>query len=331
MANFPPKHDKDPIGYLVWRRFPRLSAQLYLGTPDGLSADQSSLGIEGTEQTPDMRPRLPGVDEQRAAMEAYTDELSALSEDQLAARARAERAKQNEEARRLEAEREEAGRFHNRPGAIADWPYWAKQAYWTIDEAVALSLGKDPRIVTWERLRSSTEISPFAKKFADQRDLFNRAVWTRDLFQRTLPPILLAWARSKEIEMPPALLIEMEKLGIHVVDAKPLVEEATEVITTLKAQLSAKQVELEDTRREGELLRSQSKDEALNEKGRGTFQKMILGMALEQYAYNPADKKSTVPKQIADDLRLHGIELTEKTVRDILRAAAERYPEGERS
>lgn len=310
MTNFPPRHDKDPIGYLVWRRFPNLSVELYRGTPD-----QEERGTE----------------DQRAAMQIYMDELSVLPEDQLAARARAERARHNEETRRFEAEREEAGRFHNQPSAFADWSYWAKQAYWTVDEAAALSLGKDPRIVTWERLRSSTEISLFAKRFADQRSLFNRAVWTGDLFERTLPPVFLAWAKAKDIELPAALLAEVEKLGIHVVDAKPVVEQATEAIKNLQAKLSDKQAELETMRHEIELLRSQSKDETLNEKGRGTFQKLLLGMALEQYAYNPADKKSSVPKQIADDLRLHGFDLTEKTIRDILRAAAERYPEDERS
>lgn len=310
MSNFPPRHDKDPIGYLVWRRFPNLSVELYRGAPDH----------KGRE-----------TEDQRSAMQAYVDELSALPEDQLAARARAERVRHNEELRRFEAEREEAGRFHNQPGAVADWPYWAKQAYWTVDEVTALSLGKDPRIVTWERLRSSTEISAFAKKFADQRSLFNRAVWTKELFERTLPPVFLAWAKSKDIEMPAALLAEVKKLGIHIVDAKPVVEQAADAIKNLQAQLSDKQAELEAMRQEIELLRSQSKDETLNEKGRGTYQKLLLGIALEQYAYNPAVKKSPVPKQIADDLRLHGFDLTEKAIRDILRAAAERYPEDERS
>ena len=51
------------------------------------------------------------------------------------------------------ADREEAQRFFNQPRAKADFEYWSKCAYWTLDEAIALSLGKAPQIVSWEKVK----------------------------------------------------------------------------------------------------------------------------------------------------------------------------------
>jgi hypothetical protein len=65
---------------------------------------------------------------------------------------------------RSEAQREEAQRFFNQPRAEADFEHWSKFAYWTLDEAIALSLGKTPQIVTWEEVKEYTGIRSFASR-----------------------------------------------------------------------------------------------------------------------------------------------------------------------
>lgn len=72
-----------------------------------------------------------------AAREA---ELNALTIDQL--RERLTRAKQ------AEARAEEARRFYNAPQAWADFNYWLRMDFWSLDEAVALLVKRDPRVVT---------------------------------------------------------------------------------------------------------------------------------------------------------------------------------------
>jgi hypothetical protein len=47
---------------------------------------------------------------------------------------------------RVKAEQEEGERFFNRPHANADFDHWSKAAHWTLDEAIALSLGKAPEV-----------------------------------------------------------------------------------------------------------------------------------------------------------------------------------------
>ena len=79
----------------------------------------------------------------------------------------------NEIVRR--AEREEQDRFFNQPHAKADFAYWIKAAHWTLDEAIALSFGKAPEHVSWERLKNLVQISPFAVEYQRRRELALRA------------------------------------------------------------------------------------------------------------------------------------------------------------
>lgn len=64
-------------------------------------------------------------------------------------------------------------------------------------------------------------------------------------------------------------------------------------------------------------------EKPLEGKGRASALKLILGMAIGAYGYDPKAGRGPVPKQIADDLLLSGITLTDETIREWLRVAAE--------
>jgi hypothetical protein len=72
--------------------------------------------------------------DQRAALQAMTVEDLQLRH----ASAKAEKAR-----------KEEAARFYNLPKAMANYAYWLSLDFWTQDEAVALLLGRNPEVVTW--------------------------------------------------------------------------------------------------------------------------------------------------------------------------------------
>ena len=55
---------------------------------------------------------------------------------------------------------------------------------------------------------------------------------------------------------------------------------------------------------------------------RDTFLKLVIGMAVKGYSYDPTALKSTAPKEIADDLAGLDITITDDTVRKYLREAA---------
>jgi hypothetical protein len=79
------------------------------------------------------------------------------------------------EARRAKLERDEAARPFNQSFARSDVSRWAKMSYWRLDEAVALSLGCDPKYAQWDELQHLTPVSAFASKFASQREIVMRA------------------------------------------------------------------------------------------------------------------------------------------------------------
>ena len=178
---------QNPINYLVQRRFPAVSlARSFREARKFGSALSAS------------RPVKETLD---AAM-AYRIELSKLSEGELAARYAEER--KNEVAETLaRAQQAEEARVFNQPYARADYEYWAKAAHWTLDEAVALSLGKAPEYVNWKMLEPLAFISPFARQYRRRRELALRAVPWKQLFDPVLPGIFLAWTKKLDISVPP--------------------------------------------------------------------------------------------------------------------------------
>jgi hypothetical protein len=105
------------------------------------------------------------------------------------------------------ARKEEAGKFYNQAKAQADFAYWLSMDFWTLDEAVALSLGKDPREVNMASIESHIEkskghkgstVNPpdaFTKAFLD---LHLKAKRSRAMISTELlpPHDAAAWAHS---------------------------------------------------------------------------------------------------------------------------------------
>lgn len=313
MPTLPPEGQVGPYEYLILRKFQGIDWR-QRHAPPGTRLNWLPTDEQVTQQK---------------EVEEYEAFLRAMPQDDFAVLLADERRREGAERIAI-IRKEEADRLYNRPDAQADFKHWAKQSYWTVEEAVSLSFGKNPKVVHWDRLKSFTQIWPFAREYEGRLDQFNRAVWAKQIWSHTYPNLLLAWAARMGFEMPQQLVAEVEALGLQIADWKThsdrlanelrLVREQLDEVTARNAELSLTPIS----------TLAKTEDVAFSEKGRGTFQKMILGMALEQYGYDPTDAKSDVPKAIAGDLALHGLNLTERTIRDQLRAAAERFPEEER-
>jgi len=113
---------------------------------------------------------------------------------------------------------EQKKRFFNQSASNADFTYWSKHAYWSIDEGIALVLGKDPRKVTWEQVKPYLSASPFAKKFNELKELARRYVNCKELFDSVFPGIFLAWAKRMSIYIPPELEEAVSVVGVQVAD-----------------------------------------------------------------------------------------------------------------
>lgn len=73
------------------------------------------------------------------------------------------------------AQRNDEVAYFSRPEATANFPVWCALEDWTMDEATALLLGKDPLKVRWSNVSKIEEDSIFKWKYDDLRQRLLRA------------------------------------------------------------------------------------------------------------------------------------------------------------
>lgn len=135
----------------------------------------------------------------------YKAELTALPKDELIAMYKS--ALENDALiTDVTARREEKNRFYNLQSAFTDFEYLSKAAYWSLDEAIALSFSRDPEIVSWEKIAEFKQKSDFVKEYARLRDLALRALHTQKLSDPVIPFVYINWAISFDINLPDKLL-----------------------------------------------------------------------------------------------------------------------------
>lgn len=92
------------------------------------------------------------------------------------------------------------------------------------------------------------------------------------------------------------------------------IPENAAIVVTTNALLAFEKAIEEEEKNGGKLLSTRERDNLL---------KLVIGMAVNGYSYDPAATKSTAPKEIANDLSKLGMSLSDDTVRKYLKEAAE--------
>ena len=310
------------------------------------------------------------------AIKKFENELRALPVEELEKLYDAAKQKATAQSRTY-ADEKEMGRFFNKPAAQADFDHWSKMAYWDIDEAVALSLGKGPEKVKWKEVATYTQVSAFAENFARRRDLARRAVNMGQLFDPVVPAIFLRWTRQIDLSAPDKLIQLVEQRAQTTTDwatalknsqdehaqtianakkekdelfkwakeqqektlrwgkeqhsktlemGKTMVDQALadKIETVLQrdqiiSQLNEKIAELQSILDHS----STASKDILNPKSRLSLLKLVLGMAIDGYGFDPKESKSPLAKETVDRLATLGIAIDEDTVRRWLREAAQ--------
>ena len=262
-----------------------------------------------------------------------------------------------------EAEREELARFFNQPHARADIAHWSKAAHWTLDEAIALSFGKAPEVVTWEKVRPLTQISRFALQYGRVRDLALRAIQWKQLYDPVLPGIFVAWVKRNDLAFPIDLEAALAARGGQVADWKSLYDGLERQLEASRKSEMDLQEAMGSALREIDELKSgadrvmseneklagalsevieernvakaraaelQSKldaglpvERAISSRERESLLKLVMGMAIACYKFDPKASRSTASSAIVSDLETVGIALDVDTVRKWLKAAAD--------
>jgi len=138
------------------------------------------------------------------------------------ARAESEKKRKQEKATRdaqAAAERE-ANKFYNLSSSTANFRHWATMDYWSFDEALALLMGKDPRIMTKEAMRKEIEPefslmlprppappkSSFVQKYEALRAVAGRASAMKS--PQLKPLAVLLWVHESGAITPPSELVQ---------------------------------------------------------------------------------------------------------------------------
>ena len=310
----------DPIAYLVERQYPSPLTEL-----------AKRYGRNRPAAVPrDTAERL----EQR---KAYVARLKSLDSEELASLVAAAQA---EDAAKAEAEAEANERqyFFNQPAAMPDFNYWAKAGYWTLDEATALSLGKSPAVVNWGNVSHYTTVSRFAAKYALRRDLVLRAKAVDQLYDCSLPGFFLAWLKRNRLDFPAELESAVLAHGHQVQDWKTAYDDAIKLAEEWKRRYEDTSAILERATpalaRLEALVAAQSQkpnDQASNEKPLGSRErdsllKLVIGMAVAGYRFDPRATKNAATAEIASDLDRLGMPMHPDTVRKWLGEATIHLP-----
>ncbi|CEG55683.1 hypothetical protein [Legionella fallonii] len=198
----------------------------------------------------------------------------------------------------------------------ADYLYWCRVPIWSIWESALLLLGKDPEKVGQFKLEEYQRRFPldaFTVKFKRLISLLSRYMWCGELKNQIPPSALLTWAEQLQLEdIPIGLKETLLSLGKHV-DWKIQYEQLNKQYNEAVKLLTEKDQQIET------LSNLESNQQQL---GRKTLLKMILGMAMHKYAYDPAAKQNAATgskkNSIHAGLALSGISVTDETIKAYL-------------
>lgn len=180
-------------------------------------------------------------------------------------------------------------------GREADVQHWARMQHWSLDEAVALSIGFEPCGDLLEGSDGMPVQSDVLAYYLKRRALIEDNFDWGNVAQpgRNSVPDVVRWFDQVELDVPEQLLAAADKYHVLGIGKK------------------------------SRLGRSKAADDKpLDARERSTMLKMIITMAVEGYRYNPKAERSTIPSEIESDMNLLGVGITLETIRKHLRSGS---------
>jgi hypothetical protein len=255
----------------------------------------------------------------------------------------------------------EASLFFNRPSALSVNQYWGRMPLWSISEAAALTLGRDPRVVNWEAFeKESVSATPFANTLRNIEDLIERSVLAGHLDNPLEPSLYLSWCERMGLAPPTELIAEVEDLkGARIdwpaaywrlmevhqqtldhnqnwAEAYAILKSEHEAAVGRLAETEAlamnafEQLDAEIAERSAEIAslkaRLANAEKDLGPRERESLLKAFLASTIYGLGFDPRATKSPIPGQIAAEAERLDIPVSDATVLKWLRAAVELLP-----
>ena len=257
-------------------------------------------------------------------------------------------------------------------GEPPEYVHWGALDCWTIDEATSLTMGLDPKVDLFSKMKEAREVlaasgsssrveqarhalkvkreefwneisvrgfpadpllqldedpeevlrewtfADAADEYIQLQDRIKRAIDARKIGEKIVPAKYVFWATDSNIPMPNELK--------QAVEARNKITDWKARYDDLLRQRDAIAAERDDLQREFSQLKSNVAQGAIKPTERTSVRRLIIGMAIRGYGYNPKAGRNTATKEISDDLAVLGIALDVDTVRKWLQESAEELP-----
>jgi hypothetical protein len=161
-----------------------------------------------------------------------------------------------------------------------------------------------------------------AGEYMQLQDRIKRAIDAGKISERIVPARYVLWATDSNIPVPDELK-QAVKARNEIVDWKGRHDD-------LLSQRDAIAAERDDLERQVSQMKAKPRRDTLILKEPTILKRLIIGMAISKYEYDPKASRSAAPQKIFDDLLRLGISVDVDTIRKWLRTSAEEeLPQGD--
>lgn len=234
--------------------------------------------------------------------------------------------------------------FWEEPQTKAEFEYWTKMPTWSLEEIVALSLGKCPYFVSSDKFVHGTRGTDFSTAYFSRLEIVQRHYADGELSERTRPTRVVEWALEYDFPMPKELVERVQQMELrrmekrntqfgtigaetiqHIASVQnPVVDGVTE-----ESNATSKPSDTPDLPIEGPDLPSTSKEseavdpneQPLHPKHRKTLLTLIGVMVLKSYRYKIGSDLGALTHTLESQLIDLGIQMHKDTIRNYVRSA----------
>ena len=228
----------------------------------------------------------------------------------------------------------------------AEIPEWAKSLKatkrFTFSEAADILIGLDPWHKGWRGDDGEREFNRVCTTLAqavedgdllsvatddDNRPLFRAQdlrAWAASVgFDWCIPAITPVVAATAAVATDDATLTRLRQLEAENAHLVGLVQGMDQALREAKEALKQAPQEVGPAPQQATAAPQDDDEKPLSTKERGTLLRLVTGMAVQCYKFDPSSNRNTAATRIADDLAMLGIKIDPDTVRNYLKKGAE--------
>lgn len=204
---------------------------------------------------------------------------------------------------------------------MAKYDYWAKAAFFSLDEILWLSVGLEPLPEFNRALNplspSGHQPDPVVRHVVAQRELLRRSFDPNGYERRLTAQSVLGWANRVQYELHPGFRRTLETIVQRAPNPNVAVSEVvalphSQPIAVVEQQVTVAEVQPETKR--------------VDPRERLGMAKLLVAIAIEQFGCDPKSKRSPIPTELEDVAARLGLELSHDTILKYLRLGAQSLP-----